>query len=128
MIISKGEFVQIIKKLQQTNDFVNEVNKKAMQLYEAINCDFFNAMSLSISHETLVVELLEKYFDTDIISYWIYELDYGRKYREGCVQEIKGKTIDISTAEKLYDYVSKGNILNGNYTKIIVETENKKKC
>lgn len=85
MIISKQEFVNIINKLKQVNDFVNETNTKAKQLNDAIISDFFNASSLSISHEIIVVRLLTKMFnDRDTISWWIYELEFGTKYIDGC--------------------------------------------
>lgn len=106
MIISKEEFVDIINRLQQVNDFVNETNKKARELDDAIISDFFNASSLSISHETTVVRLLKMMFNDhdDLISWWIYEKDYGRKKEirlwDGCSNEI-----DLSTAEKMYDYL-----------------------
>ena len=107
-MITKQEFVDIINKLKEVNDFVDETNNKARKLNDAIISDFFNATSLSISHENIVVKLLENMFnDTDIISWWIYELDYGRKYEEGCIQDCDGKIIDIPTAEKLYDYLIK---------------------
>jgi hypothetical protein len=38
------------------------------------------------------------------ISYFIYELDFDEKYKDGCVT-FDGKNIDISTAGKLYDYL-----------------------
>ena len=38
------------------------------------------------------------------ISNFIYELNYGREYREGCVLDKNGN-IDISTPEKLYDFL-----------------------
>ena len=45
-------------------------------------------------------------FDTDLISWWIYELDYGTKFKIGYLIEADGVTKpDISTAEKLYDYL-----------------------
>lgn len=106
MIIIKEEFVDIIKRLKQVNDFVNETNKKARELNDAIISDFFNASSLSISHETTVVRLLQIIFKDyeHIISWWIYEKDYGRrediKMWDGC-----GNEIDLSTADKLYDYL-----------------------
>lgn len=112
-MITKQEFVDIIEKLKQVNDFVDETNKKARELSDAIISDFFNASSLSISHETIVVRLLENMFnDKDILSWWLYELDYGRKFKLGylqVLQERDGKTvnIDLSTAEKLYDYLLK---------------------
>ena len=108
MEISKKEFAEIINKLRKVNDFTNEVNSKARKLDDAIESDFFNAMSLSISHENIVVKLLEKMFNHgDTLSWWIYELDYGRKYKDGCIVGQDGKEIDLSTAEKLYDYLIK---------------------
>lgn len=38
------------------------------------------------------------------LSYFIYELNYGREYQEGCVSDNHGN-VDISTLEKLYDYL-----------------------
>ena len=108
-MISKKEFVEIIDRLKETNDFVEKTNDNARKLQDAIRSDFMNAMSLSISHEEIVVELLENIFnDTEILVWWLYELDYGRKFELGCIQEEKeGKivNIDVSTAEKLYDYL-----------------------
>lgn len=113
MIIIKEEFVDIINRLQQVNDFVDETNKKARELNDAIISDFFNASSLSISHETIVVKLLENMFnDKDYLSWWLYDLDYGRKFKPGYLQEERdGKivNIDLSTPEKLYDYLLRNN-------------------
>ena len=105
-MISKEQFVNIIDRLRETNDFVEETNDKARNLQDAIESDFFNAMSLSVSHESIVVQLLENMFnDSDYISWWIYELDYGRNYKEYCIQDADGNAIDVSTAEKLYDFL-----------------------
>lgn len=107
-MINKKEFVEIINKLREVNDFVDETNERARKLNDAIISDFHNAMSLTISHEPIVVDLLENMFSGgDTMSWWIYELDYGRKYYDGCIQDGKGENIDISTAEKLYDYLIK---------------------
>ena len=56
-MIDKVKFVDIINDLMEVNDFVNETNDKAKRLNDAIISDFFNAQSLSISHEN--PELLE---------------------------------------------------------------------
>lgn len=109
MIISKKEFVEIIAKLKEVHDFVDETNEKAKKLHDSIISDFYNTISLSISHENIVVQLLEKMFnDKDILSWWLYELNNGRKYEKGCIQDSNGKDIDVSTAEKLYDYLVEG--------------------
>lgn len=106
-MISKQEFIETINKLKEVNDFVYDVNKKARKLDDAIISDFFNAASLSISHENLVVRLLENMFnDQDIISWWIYEVNYGRNTDMAWVEESGVKTY-LYTAEDLYDYLIK---------------------
>ena len=71
-------------------------------------------MSLSISHEYTVVKLLENIFnDKDIISWWLYECDYGRNFKVGDLQ-VEGKQIDLTTSEKLYDYLIEEMELNTN--------------
>lgn len=43
------------------------------------------------------------------IAYFIFELSFGAEYEDGCaVDKINGDSvhIDLSTAEKLYDYLS----------------------
>ena len=56
-MITKKEFIDIINKLKEADDFVNETNEKARKLDNAIISDFYNASSLSISHENIVVKL-----------------------------------------------------------------------
>lgn len=108
-MITKIKFVDIINKLKEVNDFVNETNERARKLNDAIISDFFNAQSLSISHENIVVELLKNMFnDSDLIDWWIYELDYGRNFKMGDLVD-NGVEIDLSTPEKLYDYLKENN-------------------
>lgn len=108
-MISKEQFVTIINKMKATDDFVNEINDKTRQLRETLDdsfVDFFDGNSLFVAHTDLVVKLLENMFnDNDIISWWIFELDYGRDYKDGCISDCDGNNIDISTVEKLYDYL-----------------------
>lgn len=105
-MIDKLEFISIINKLIEVNDFVDETNNKARQLNDAIVSDFFNASSLMISHENIVVKLLENMFEDkdNTISWWLYENDYGRKFKVGSFS-VNGVDIDLTTPEKLYDYL-----------------------
>ena len=105
-MLSKEEFVSIINKLRDVDDFVNETNNKARKLNDAIISDFFNASSLSISHEKIVVDLLENIFnDEDILEWWLYELDYGRKFKIGYLKDKNGIDVDVLDSGKLYDYL-----------------------
>ena len=105
-MITKKEFIDIINRLKKVDDFVNEVNSKAREVADPITTDFTNAYSLSISFETDLVHVLENMFDTELISWWIYELEYGKEFKIGCLVDADGRTKpDLSTAEKLYDYL-----------------------
>ena len=106
-MISKEKFVEIINRLKKYNELQNDINELFNESIDNKEMDFMNAWSICIGHESVVVYLLEKIFDTDMISYFIYELDYGEKYKEGCVLDENMNEIDLSTAEKMYDYLVK---------------------
>jgi hypothetical protein len=40
------------------------------------------------------------------IEYWIYELDFGKNYKEGCVMD-KGEFVPLETSEDLYNMLVK---------------------
>lgn len=103
MIISKEKFVEIINRLRDYNDLQDKIDDLFKDNIDNKERDFMNAGSICIGHESVVVYLLEKIFDTDMISYWIYELNYGKEYTDGCVLDENMNEIDLSTAEKLYD-------------------------
>ena len=107
MIISKEKFVEIINRLKNYNELQDKIDNLFKDNIENREKDFINAGSICIGHESVVVYLLERMFDTDMISYFIYELEYGEKYEKGCILNANMSEIDLSTAEKLYDYLIK---------------------
>ena len=106
-MLFKCPVVEIIERLKNYNDLQDKIDDLFKSNIDNKEMDFMNAGSICIGHESVVVELLENMFNTDMISYWIYELDYGKEYKDGYVQDGEGNNIDISTAEKLYDYLIK---------------------
>ena len=113
--LTKQEFVEILNRLREATELVDKVEELFRSSRENLECDFCNGAGLQISHEGIVVKLLEKLMQDSfgIISYFIYELDYGKTYQEGCIFDQSGN-IDISTSEKLYDYLLKEyNLKNG---------------
>lgn len=104
-ILSKKEFTKIINKLKNIDELENNVNS----LFRKSNNDMirdFSYCMISASNSALI-RILEKMFkdDDEFISYYIYELDYGKEYKEGSIIDKDNKPIDISTPEKLYDYL-----------------------
>lgn len=108
MPLTKQEFVDILNRLREATELVDKVEELFRDSRENLECDFCNGAGLQISHEGIVVKLLEKLMQDSAgnISYFIYELDYGKEYREDCVSDKNGNN-DISTPEKLYDYLMK---------------------
>ena len=106
-MISKEKFIEIINRLRNYNDLQNKIDGLFKENIDNKEKDFINAGSICIGHESVVVYLLENMFDTDMISYFIYELDYGKNYKNGYVLDGVGNIIDLSTVEKLYDYLIK---------------------
>ena len=104
--LMKQEFVDILDRLREATELVDKVEELFGNSRDNLECDFCNGAGLQISHEGIVVKLLEKLMKDSFgnISYFIYELDYGREYREGCISDENGN-IDISTPEKLYDFL-----------------------
>ncbi len=102
--MTKLEFLDILNRLREATELVDKVEELFRNSRDNLECDFCNGAGLQISHEGIVVKLLKKLMQDSVgnISYFIYELDYGREYREGCVSDKNGN-IDISTPEKLYD-------------------------
>ena len=106
MLVNKNEFIKIINRLKDYTKLQEMLNDLFKDLLDNKEQDFCNAGSICIGHESVVVKLLEDMFETDLLSWWIYELDYGKEYKPGCLTE-DDMEIDVSTADKLYDVLMK---------------------
>lgn len=106
MLVNKNEFIKIINRLKDYTKLQDKINDLFKDLLDNKEQDFCNAGSICIGHESVVVKLLEDMFETDLLSWWIYELDYGKEYKPGCLTE-DDIEIDVSTTDKLYDVLMK---------------------
>lgn len=68
---------------------------------------------MQISHESAVVFLLKRIMHDqyEYIDYFIYELDYGRKYEAGMITDENDQDIDIHTPGLLYDFLLNNGVL-----------------
>lgn len=102
--MTKEKFCEIIDEIKKLHEYENE-------LY-AINYKYNTDSVFSFpTLEDTVISLLEEIFncpETEIgtdISYFVYELDFGKEWEPGMITDESGNDIDLSTAEKLYDYL-----------------------
>lgn len=106
-MISKEQFRQILDRLEDTKILMEQVNTLFRNSRENIENNFCNAAAMSISHEGVVIFLLGEIFNDqqEDISYFMYELDFGKKYKPGSITS-GDEQIDLSDAGKLYDYLT----------------------
>ena len=105
-MITKSKFISILKQLQQATELQNSVDKL---IRDNENITGGLDSGIIVSHETLVIDLLDYIFnqreEESWISYFIYEGEYGKRLESNSVTEEDGTPIDITTAEKLYDFL-----------------------
>ena len=97
-MLSKDHFITTINELHEIENDIDNAHTALQKL----DPDFGG---LYLSRVTsLVVQTLKRSMDdiADWISYFIYELDYGKKWKSGMVVSGKGKDIKLKTAEDLY--------------------------
>lgn len=104
-MITKDKFCKIMNHFREQDTMAQELN----QIFHNYNCMDLRdgAMFIDIESQDIVVDLLVEMFEDNegVIPYWCYELEYGISYYPGCVTDENDNFIDISTPEKLYDYV-----------------------
>lgn len=107
-MISKEKFCEILKKLEEAEQ---QDNKFSLSISEFFDCtalryvptDSYTRIILDLLNEMFNLESYE-YIGTDL-EYFIYELDWGKRWHSGIITEKDGTDIDISSADKLYDYL-----------------------
>ena len=102
--MKKEVFVDIMESIKKQKDFDEQANKK----FEEIFTDFAGWYNNDIVINGIELALEKEFNDKDEwIAYFIYELDYGKEWEKGCCKNEDGSDIDISTVEKLYDFLIK---------------------
>ena len=106
--LSFDDFSKYLSIVEKDVSFHDSLYKLSNNFSEEIIQDFtFDYPDLGV----YIIELLEKVFkdESQWISYWCYELDFGRQYEENIIQDEYGKDIPLKTKEDLW------NIIVGNY-------------
>ena len=95
--ITKQNFIKYINNLKQLRLAEESLNSAGELL------DF----SISFGgHEQLIIDILEDAFDDETfswVSYFVYELEFGSEWHEGCARYKDGTDIPLRDAGELYD-------------------------
>ncbi len=101
--ISKETFINTINFLKERNDKIEEINNLFTEEFEdSVFYPYFK-------YERTVVNLLTEVMrdEGEWIEYYLYECNYGEDIEPDSVQEADGTPIDITTPEKLYNFLIK---------------------
>lgn len=102
-MISKELFIETINFMRERSDAVDKLNQAFSTEFE---CSMFYPY---FRYEEMLVKVLEAamHDEGDWIRYFLYEGNYGRDLKPDSVSEADGTPIDITTPEKLYDFLTK---------------------
>jgi len=88
-----------------------EHDRKCSDAFQIILPDDFITSYNNQYLNDMMFNILKTSFNDDTkdswIEYFIYDLEFGSKYKDGMIIEKDGSLIDISTTEKLYNFLIK---------------------
>ena len=102
-MLSKEMFIKCINFMKERNDAMGKINEVFTEEFEdSIFYPYFK-------YENMLSQVLKDTMQDkgDWIEYFLYEGDYGRDLKPDSVTEADGTPIDITTPEKLYDFLVK---------------------
>lgn len=97
-MICLKQFKRFLNKIVRSNERIERISEllgRAEALYETSCMDEAIRMLEILCND-----------DSEMISYWAWELDFGRKWKPGCVTDSDGTDIKLETAEDLYHYLT----------------------
>ena len=102
--LSREKFTEMLNFMKKKERYIQQL----IELIQKNNLEF--SYSPYDEYNSNIIDLLASLFENedrakDWISYWVYDLNYGDKYFDGCVSH--GSTdIRLKTADDLYNYLT----------------------
>lgn len=105
MKMTKEQFISSIEAIKEQYENDEKITK-ALNIIQPDSFNSFNGGIVLVNH--LIQLLVDLTNDKNSwIEYFIYELDFGEKYKEGCATYVDKTPIDLSTAGTLFDFLIK---------------------
>ena len=99
--MNKKDFKKTMEELKLLIEDSNNVNKAMKRLSPDFG-GFYNERA-----ETLILKVLKIVTkdSNDWIGHYIYELDWGKKYKAGCITDKDKKNVKLKTLDDLYSII-----------------------
>ena len=98
------------KTFIETINFIKEREEAEQKLTKLMSDEFGDAIFWPyMKYEQQLIAVLEEIFETDMISWYIYEAKYGQEYQYvfKIDKDENKKAIMVKTPEQLYNYIVK---------------------
>jgi hypothetical protein len=102
--MQKKQFLAVMDALKQQYDKDERIDKFLSKEFNECGHFFFNE-----THSALwncLMQLLYDKFDWEEIDYFVYEMEFGMKWKKGMITDKDGNDVDLSSAEKLWKYLN----------------------
>lgn len=102
MMLSKEIFKEVIEDMRDKFDFQTKLNDFFRE-NKVDGCIYYPDCSDSL---LMVLEHVFSDEETQMISYFCWELDFGRNWKPGDVEDTDGKEIKMETIDDLYAFLT----------------------
>lgn len=100
--MNKDLFIQTIETMEKLNSEQEAFNNLLRVVDSEFGGGYIHNKTIS-----LLADLLKEFTNDqyDYISYYLWEIDFGREYYDGCITDSDGSIIPLRTAEDLYNLI-----------------------
>ena len=75
--------------------------------FTELNGEYYRDTPTVSSTITLLDKIFEDNSDCPLIDYYVFELDFGERYKDGCVKDDNGSIVVLRNVSDLYDALIK---------------------
>ena len=104
--MTKELFIATINSIKKQIEIDRKNSSMLQKMFpdDSIYCGYNNKELFNALNKILKESMKDEY---DWIDYFMYGLDFGKKYYNGCVLDRDKSIINLSTAENLYEFLIK---------------------
>ena len=100
--MTKELFIHTIETMRALNKEQEDFDAILKRIDNEFGGGYLHNKTISLLADILKEVTNDKY---DYISYYLWEIDFGNEYYDGCITEEDGTVIPLKTAEDLYNLI-----------------------
>lgn len=105
MRLARTEFKAKLEQLEAAMKAIDKIEE--VTRFNIVESPLFTIVSDFMAFLEEMCDIPKGCHGDNALSYYIYDLDFGKKYYPGCVSEVNGDDCPLSTPDELYDDLCK---------------------